>query len=85
MELNETTKTCFELAIQWMISGKIILPAACRGGPEAIAQLVGFMKFADLLSLLGPFDSVLAMLRKQVLSHPDALSGRHIREVAELP
>jgi hypothetical protein len=63
MELKETTKICFELAIQWMFSGKIILPEALNSGSEAVTQLIGFVKFTDLLPLLGPFDSVVAMLR----------------------
>jgi hypothetical protein len=40
MELKETTKTCFELAIQWMFSGKIILPEACKRGSETVTQLM---------------------------------------------
>ncbi|TVY45694.1 hypothetical protein LSUB1_G000421 [Lachnellula subtilissima] len=85
MELKDVKKKSFDLVVQWMFTGQIVLPTACDGSAEIITELVGFFELADRLDIMGPFDSIIGTMRSQMCSNRNALLPQHIRDVAKLP
>lgn len=57
------------------------VPAASH----AISNYVAFLKLADALGLLGPFDIIINRITTALLTSEEALQGTHIREASELP
>jgi hypothetical protein len=85
LKLEETTAKTFDLVIQWIYTGKLILPATPTSAAETFTQLLGFVKLADRLNLLGPLDTVVSSMKALLVSDRDLLKPVHIREAAELP
>lgn len=52
---------------------------------QDISRLLAFLKLADRIILLGPFDSVVATIKALILGSRDSLQAEHIRSAAELP
>lgn len=52
---------------------------------KQISRLLAFLKLADRIMLLGPFDNVLATIKELILSDRNCLTAEHIRSAAELP
>lgn len=85
LKLEETTAKTFDLVIQWIYTGKFILPVTSTSASETFDQLLGFVKLADRLNLLGPLDTVVASMKALLVSDRDLLKPVHIRAAAELP
>ena len=56
-----------------------------RPAPERLSLLVDFLKFADEIDLLGPFESILTSAEEILKSSDTALQPEHLRSVTELP
>ncbi|CZT02989.1 uncharacterized protein RCO7_06045 [Rhynchosporium graminicola] len=52
---------------------------------QAISRILAFLKLANTIGLLGPFDSVVVEIRSIILSFGGALLAGHIRAASELP
>ncbi|KUJ22424.1 uncharacterized protein LY89DRAFT_777542 [Mollisia scopiformis] len=52
---------------------------------QKISRLLAFLKLADRIMLLGPFDSVLMAIKELILSDRNCLEAEHVRSAAELP
>lgn len=85
MELKHATKKTFDLVVQWMFTGQLILSRAGHTEAEIITQLIVFLQLAQRLGLAGPFDTVAAKMFSVLRSNRDALSPQHIRDVARFP
>lgn len=71
IEMKEDSVAAFEMMAQWIYTGAIRL----TGSPaKQLDSYVDFLKLADKVDLLGPFDSVIASLRL-ILNLPQ--SGEH--------
>lgn len=43
MTLQDTTSKTFDLVVQWIYTGHIVLPIECSGGTQALTQLLDFV------------------------------------------
>ncbi|KAF8863305.1 hypothetical protein BDZ45DRAFT_738282 [Acephala macrosclerotiorum] len=77
----------FGLVVQWLYHAKIVLPTNKTLDPKSrqITRLLVFLKLADRILLLGPFDDVVSNIKALVLEDRTSLQAEHIRMAAELP
>jgi hypothetical protein len=85
LKLEETTSKTFDLIIQWIYTGKLILPTSSSGAAETFTQLLAFVRLADRLDLVGPFDSVISSMKSLLVKHRELLMPMHVRDAVELP
>ncbi|KAF4635565.1 hypothetical protein G7Y89_g2531 [Cudoniella acicularis] len=83
--LKETTSNAFQLVTQWMYTGNVVLALETLTSAETITQLLDFLRLADRLDILGPFDSVVEMVKSTLRKDQAALLSHHIREAVKLP
>ncbi|CZR50744.1 uncharacterized protein PAC_00618 [Phialocephala subalpina] len=82
----------FALLTQWLYTSQITLGEATddQGSrltdtekmSQKITQLLDFLKVADEIQLLGPFDSVIQMMKKIIIVDRSILTTIHIRTAA---
>lgn len=78
-------------AIIWDDRGKLVDPRAILNALETAAcfgevtEYIAFLKLADEIDLLGPFDIIVSAIKSAFKSQPLSLLGSHVCAVAEFP
>lgn len=52
---------------------------------QHISRLLNFLKVTDRIELLGPFTSVVQMIKGRIIAHRSSLTCEHVRAAVELP
>jgi len=84
--LKDTTADAFELVIQWIYTGNLVLPAIVQTDTDAISRILDFLNAADFLDLDGnPYPAVVEELKARLIKSREALNSAHIIKAMALP
>ncbi|KAK2628225.1 hypothetical protein QTJ16_002871 [Diplocarpon rosae] len=96
---RQSSENSEDVDLRWVEEEKLDLEMypgfAKNGGAQTISRLLSFLKLADRIELLGPFDSILATIKSTLATFGffaprigyirTALMPGHIRVAAEMP
>jgi BTB/POZ domain len=97
MVLSDCSAETFRFVIQWIFTSQVVLSMpreteqpmlkgqAAKFYPERISKLLAFLKVADRIQLLGPFNQVTETIKAMLTSTRASLQAGHIRAAFEIP
>jgi BTB/POZ domain len=98
MTLTDCSSEIFEFVIQWIFTSQVVLgsPQYDENKPidvdevldlqsENVSKLMAFLKIADEIDLLGPFDQVNETIKTILKPSRSSLQSCHIRTACEIP
>ena len=91
LTLTDCSSETFQFVVQWIFSTQVVLPTHHRtnslpnSNAEGISKLLAFLKVADEINLLGPFDQVIETMRSTLKLSRASLQSSHITTAFEIP